>query len=61
LSDAPSKPLFIAGVNGWRDAARRMNVDDAMLIDAEGVVHITAALRKRLEFTDKDTVVKEEP
>lgn len=61
LSDAPSKPLFIAGRDGWRAAARRMNMDEAMLIDGDGVVHVTAALRKRLEFTDKAAVVKEEP
>jgi thiamine biosynthesis lipoprotein len=52
LSDASSKPLFISGVPGWRDAARRMQLDEAMLIDAEGVVHLTAAMQKRLEFTD---------
>jgi hypothetical protein len=32
-----------------------------MLIDAEGVVHLTGALQKRLEFTDKATVIKIEP
>ncbi|MDR0481223.1 MAG: FAD:protein FMN transferase, partial [Gallionellaceae bacterium] len=33
LSDAPSKPLFISGLAGWREAARRMNIEDALLID----------------------------
>jgi thiamine biosynthesis lipoprotein len=61
LSDAPSKPLFISGVDGWRDAARRMQADEAMLIDADGVAHVTTAMRKRLEFADKATVVREEP
>jgi len=61
LSDGSSKPLFISGVQGWRDAARQMQISEAMLIDAEGVVHLTVELQKRLEFTDKSTVSKVEP
>jgi thiamine biosynthesis lipoprotein len=52
LSDAASKPLFISGASGWREAARQMNLSEAMLVDGQGVVHITAELQKRLEFTD---------
>ena len=61
LSDAPSKPLFIAGKAGWRDAARKMNLSDALLIDSEGVMHLTASMQKRLEFTDQAVVQKIEP
>ena len=61
LSDAASKPLFVSGAAGWREAARRMQLDEAMLVDAAGGVHITAALQKRLEFTDKATVSEVEP
>lgn len=57
LSDAASKPLFISGMKGWRNAARLMNLDEAMLVDEQGRVHITAALRDRLEFTDKNMPV----
>ncbi len=53
LSDADSKPLFISGVQGWRQAASRMGLDDAMLVDEAGNIHITNELKKRLEFTDK--------
>lgn len=55
-SDAASKPLFISGKPGWLAAARKMGLDEALLIDAEGVVHLTAAMQKRLEFTDSKTV-----
>ena len=55
LSDATSKPLFVAGSQGWRDAARRMNIAEALLIDDSGTVHLTTAMQKRLEFTDKST------
>ena len=56
LSDAASKPLFISGVDGWRSAASKMQLEEALLIDAQGVVHLTAAMQKRLEFTDTKTV-----
>ena len=54
LSDAASKPLFIAGATGWRTAAVQMNLPEAMLVDAQGNILLTAALQKRLEFTDKN-------
>jgi len=56
LSDASSKPLFISGVTRWRTAANKMQLDEALLIDAEGVVHLTATMQKRLEFTDNKTL-----
>jgi FAD:protein FMN transferase len=61
LSDAASKPLFIAGAAGWRAAARKMNLMDALLIDGQGKVHLTAGMQKRLEFTDKAMVREVEP
>jgi thiamine biosynthesis lipoprotein len=61
LSDSASKPLFVAGAQGWLAAARKMQLDEALLIDAQGVVHLTAAMQKRLEFTDKSTPRKIEP
>lgn len=53
LSDAASKPLFIAGARGWRAAATQMGVSDAMLVDGQGNIQLTAELQKRLEFVDK--------
>ncbi|MDO8206804.1 MAG: FAD:protein FMN transferase [Gallionella sp.] len=53
LSDAASKPLFIGGIKGWRAAAERMSLSEAMLVDGSGGIHLTSALQKRLEFTDK--------
>jgi FAD:protein FMN transferase len=61
LSDVASKPLFIAGVRGWRGAASRMNVSEAMLVDGQGNVHLTSELQKRLEFTDKNLRPQVEP
>jgi thiamine biosynthesis lipoprotein len=61
LSDGASKPLFVAGKDGWRVAAQRMGLPEAMLVDGEGVIHLTAALRKRLEFADKGIRVEVSP
>lgn len=58
LSDVASKPLFIAGANGWRAEAVRMDLDEAMLVDGQGRIHLTRALQKRLEFADKDIKVQ---
>ncbi len=55
LSDASSKPLFVSGVQGWAGYARKMQLDEALLIDTQGVVHLTAAMQKRLKFTDEST------
>jgi len=57
LSDAASKPLFIAGTDAWLAIAQKMQLREALLIDAAGTVHLTAAMQKRLEFTDKSMVV----
>lgn len=61
LSDESSKPLFISGVQGWLVAAQRMHLDEALLVDGQGVVHLTAAMQKRLKFADESTVRQVEP
>jgi thiamine biosynthesis lipoprotein len=61
LSDVASKAPYLTGPDGWAQAAREMGIAQAMLIDATGRVHLTAALQKRLEFTDKDNAPLAEP
>lgn len=61
LSDVATKPLFIAGPAGWRDAARRMGVEAALLIDGSGQVQVTEALAQRLEFLDQSAAVRRVP
>ncbi|MDP2827738.1 MAG: FAD:protein FMN transferase [Sulfuricellaceae bacterium] len=50
LSDVASKPAFIAGKVGWQEAIRQMGVDAAMLIDDQGEIQMTRAMKKRLTF-----------
>ncbi|CUI08655.1 FAD:protein FMN transferase [Massilia antarctica] len=47
-SDGNSKPLFITGPAGWEAMAARMGLAEVMLIDAQGTVHTTPAMRSRL-------------
>lgn len=53
LSDAASKPLFIAGPQRWRDYARRLDVTQALRIDAAGRRIVTRAMQSRLSFIGK--------
>ena len=50
LSDAASKPIFIAGRHGWKEPAARMGVLCALLVDSGGVVHVTPEMWARLRF-----------
>lgn len=61
LSDAASKPAFIAGKSGWREAARRMGVEQVMLIDDRGEVYLTQAMKKRLTFVESGLKLHESP
>jgi thiamine biosynthesis lipoprotein len=61
LSDAASKPLFIAGAGEWRGLARRLGVEQALLIDGGGVMHVTAAFRQRLTMLASDMKIVSEP
>ncbi len=61
LSDVASKPAFIAGRNGWREAARKMGVEQVMLIDAQGEIYLTPAMKQRLNFLEPSLKLHESP
>lgn len=49
LSDAASKPPFIAG-DAWRDYTRRYGIVHALRVAADGRIEVTRELRARLQF-----------
>lgn len=51
VSDVASKPLFISGAAGWRAMADKMGVREAMFIDGDGQISVTAELAKRLQWS----------
>jgi len=50
LADAAATALFIAGPEMWLAIAKSMNIEQAMLVDREGKIYITAALNDRVHF-----------
>ena len=52
LSDAASKPLFIAGPHAWRESARKLGIDRALFVDATGKVSVTRTFSQRLQFAE---------
>ncbi len=58
LSDVASKPVFIAGADGFPAAARGMGINLAMLIDGEGRIHVTPELAGRLSFGEPKPEVR---
>lgn len=53
LSDAASKPIFIAGPDAWRAMARKMGIGLVLRVDRSNHVFVTAALRQRLTMVDQ--------
>ena len=49
LSDALSKPIFIAGSDQWWNIAKKLGVTQVLRVDADGKIQISAALKQRLE------------
>jgi thiamine biosynthesis lipoprotein len=53
LSDAASKPVFIAGDADWREAAKHMGVRLVLRLDRDGRVFVSEALNRRLTWVGK--------
>ena len=58
LAHAAATALFIAGPKDWPRIAARMGVEEVLLTDSEGVLHITPQARSRLRFLDPPTEVR---
>jgi thiamine biosynthesis lipoprotein len=61
LSDALSKPIFIAGPEHWRASARQTGMTQVLRVDAEGVIFVTPALKARLAFMGQPSIVEVAP
>jgi len=59
LADAAATALFVAGPEKWLEIAAKLGLKQAMLIDQDGVVHITPEMYNRLIFNPKlETTIK---
>jgi len=51
-SDVLSKPLFIAGPDGWTDAAALLGVTHVLRVGADGKIEVSPAFMPRLTFSE---------
>ena len=54
LADAAATALFIAGPTQWLAIAKKMGVEQAMLVDDKGKVFMTKAMAQRVKFEMDD-------
>jgi len=52
LADAAATALLIAGRDDWQKIAKQMQVKLVMLHDADGEIHLSEAMRQRLDFSE---------
>ncbi len=52
LADAAATALLIAGSKDWRRIANQMGVSHALVIEANGKIHLTAAMANRVTLND---------
>lgn len=51
-SDGHTKPLFVAGPQHWQEMAKRLGLDEVLLVDASHRVLMTPAMQARLDRRD---------
>lgn len=49
-ADAAATALVVAGVREWPHIARQMGIDKVMLVEENGMVHMTPQMVERIEF-----------
>ena len=50
LADAAATALIVAGLDGWRDVARSLGLEQVLIVDEAGQVYLTPAMEQRVEF-----------
>jgi D-aminopeptidase len=51
LADALATALVVAGLDGWPEVARALNLQQVAVVDENGTVYLTPAMDQRLQFT----------
>ncbi|MGA9574924.1 MAG: FAD:protein FMN transferase [Lysobacterales bacterium] len=51
LADAVATALVVAGLDGWTDVARALDLREVAVVDENGTVYLTPAMDKRLQFS----------
>jgi thiamine biosynthesis lipoprotein len=61
LSDAASKPVFIAGSVAWQRLAKQQNLEFVLRIDRDGLIQVTEKFAQRLKFADAKAAIEVMP
>jgi len=61
LSDATSKPIFVAGDERWREMANQMQIGMVLRVDRQERIFVSEALYKRLEFIGQPPAINVVP
>lgn len=61
LSDALTKPIFIAGPKQWAQMAAQVGAEFVLRVDASGAIELTDAMAQRIEFSEPKPKVKVVP
>lgn len=56
-ADAAATALVVAGPGGWRDIARQLAIDEALVVTGDGKVYATAAMAGRLVDIPDDVTI----
>jgi thiamine biosynthesis lipoprotein len=52
LADAAATALSVAGPENWRKIAQQMSLNQVMLVDESGTIHLTDELRSRIQLLE---------
>lgn len=58
IADAAATALVVAGPEQWEATALAMGIDQVMLVDDGGVVHMSPKMQQRVHFQDAPAVLK---
>jgi len=53
LADAAATALSVAGSRDWQEIAEKMGLRYVMLVDAQGSIHLTKAMKNRIKLLEK--------
>jgi thiamine biosynthesis lipoprotein len=52
LADAAATAITVAGLGDWKDVARKLGLDQVMLVDENGTVYLTRKMSGRIELVE---------
>ena len=52
LADAAATAITVAGLAGWEDVARKLGLDQVMVVDESGAVYLTRKMNGRIDLIE---------